>query len=72
MDGAVEAFIRADERGDPDGAFEVGMLLATYDRLTEAEDAFARAHERGHPEAAHNLAVLREYRQGEAEPAPEP
>ena len=61
IDGAATAYNRADELGDAEGAFALAMLLASSDRLTEAEEWFARAAERGHPDAALNLAALREH-----------
>ena len=39
----MAAYVRADERGDADGAFEVALLLVQHDRLAEAEEAFMRA-----------------------------
>ena len=44
---AEVAYRRADERGDPGGASNLGMLLAERGDLEGAEAAWRRADERG-------------------------
>jgi peptidoglycan hydrolase-like protein with peptidoglycan-binding domain/tetratricopeptide (TPR) repeat protein len=57
---AEEAYRRADERGDPSGAFNLGRLLVERGELAAAAVAFRRADKRGEPAAATNLGVLLE------------
>jgi hypothetical protein len=49
---AEAAFGRADERGDADGAVNLGMLLEARGDIPGATAAYRRAYERGHPELA--------------------
>ena len=58
--GAEAAYRRADQRGDANGAFNLGVLLEARENLAAAEDAYKRADERGHAAAAANLGVLLE------------
>ena len=53
---AEAAYRRADERGDPGGAYNLGMLLAERGDLEGAEAAWRRADERGDSGGACNLA----------------
>jgi hypothetical protein len=55
VDGALEAFERADERGDGFGTLRLGLLLASLNRWEEAEEAFGRAAERGSDPTGLNL-----------------
>jgi len=55
---AEVAYRRADERGDPGGAYNLGVLLKERGDLEGAEAAYRRADERGHPGGAYNLGVL--------------
>jgi len=66
--GAEAAYRRADERGDLEGAFNLGVLLEQRGELEGAEAAYRRADERGSAEGASNLGVLLEDR-GELEGA---
>ena len=50
----------ADERGDPDAAFDLGIQLWDRGNLDGAEAAFRRADERGHAGAAFHLGMLLE------------
>ena len=52
---AEVAYRRADERGDPGDASNLGMLLAERGDLEGAEAAYRRADERGHPGGASSL-----------------
>jgi tetratricopeptide (TPR) repeat protein len=61
-DGAAAAYSRADQRGDAQGAFSLGILLRQRGDLAGAEQAYARADQRGDPRASCNLAVLLEGR----------
>jgi hypothetical protein len=53
-----EASHRADERGDTDGAVNLGLLLYERGDLEGAEAASRRTDERGNAAAAHNLGLL--------------
>jgi len=55
---AEAAYRRADERGDPGGASNLGVLLEERGDLEGAEAVYRRADERGHPGGASNLGVL--------------
>jgi hypothetical protein len=55
---AEAAYRRADERGDPGGASNLGMLLAERGDLERAEAAWRRADERGDSGGAYNLGML--------------
>lgn len=57
---AEEAYRRADERGDAEGALLLGVLLKRRGDLAGAEAAYLRAEARGSAPAACNLAVLLE------------
>jgi TPR repeat protein len=49
----------ADERGHPEGSYNLGVFLAEVEgNTTEAIAAYRRADERGHPGGATNLGVL--------------
>jgi peptidoglycan hydrolase-like protein with peptidoglycan-binding domain len=61
---AERAFRRADQRGDPNGAFNLGVALEQRGDLAGAVAAYRRADQRGHGAAACNLGVLLE-EQGE-------
>jgi TPR repeat protein len=56
--GAEAAFRRADERGDADGAFKLGLLFEGRGDLVGAEAAFRRAEERGHSDALEKLSTV--------------
>lgn len=58
----LETLDPANERVDPERAFELGVRLAGEDRLAEAEQAFARADDGAHASGAFNLGVLLAYR----------
>lgn len=60
--GAEDAYARADERGDAEGALFLGVLLKRRGELAAAETAYRRAEQRGDPRASCNLAVLLEER----------
>jgi len=62
LDGAASAYSLADQRGDAQGAFWLGVLLKNRGDLAAAEQAYARADQRGEPRASCNLAVLLESR----------
>jgi peptidoglycan hydrolase-like protein with peptidoglycan-binding domain len=62
--GPAPAFQRADHRGDPHGAFSLGVALEQRGDLAGAAAAYRRADQRGHGAAACNLGVLLE-EQGE-------
>ena len=68
LEGAEAAYRRADDRGDSQGAFNLGILLEERGELEGAEGAYRRADERGDLEGACNLGVLLEER-GELEGA---
>jgi len=57
---AEEAYARADQGGDAEGALFLGVLLKRRGDLVAAEDCYRRAEERGDPRASCNLAVLLE------------
>ena len=50
--GAEAAFRRADQRGDAEGAFILGELLAQRNDLPGAEAAYLRAYQRGYGEVS--------------------
>lgn len=56
--GAKDALRRADERGDPAAAFELGLRLVQQGDRAGAKEAFARADQRGHLTAAFDLGAL--------------
>lgn len=58
------------ERGDPEGAFELGHALEDLNRLAEAESAYRRAADLGHADARRRLArvLALQGRLDEAEP----
>jgi TPR repeat protein len=56
------AYRRADQAGDANGAFNLGVLLEEQGDVTGAEAAYRRAEERGHAAALSNLGVLLEER----------
>jgi hypothetical protein len=58
--GALAAYRRADERGDANGSFNLGCLLAERGDTTGAVAALRRADERGDAAGASNLGVLME------------
>lgn len=64
-DSELAAYRRADQRGDPVAAFDLGVLLASRGDRTGAVSAFHRADERGDATGASNLGVLLE-EQGDA------
>ena len=55
---AEVAYIRADERGDADGAFRLAVMLRGNGALDQAAAAYGRASDRGHNAAAVELGVL--------------
>jgi tetratricopeptide (TPR) repeat protein len=58
VDGAIAAYRRADEGGDGDGAYALGVLLTGRDSWADAEAAFRRADARGHAASARELGML--------------
>ena len=64
LDGALSAYRRADQRGDANGSFNLGLLLAGRGDLSGAQDAYRRATERGDSDVVERarsaLAELRE------------
>jgi virulence factor Mce-like protein len=62
LDGAADAYARADEAGHAGAAMNLGLLLERQGDLAGAEAALQRAVERGHLEAAQHLARLFEER----------
>ncbi len=52
------AYRRADEEGDADAAFNLGVLLHARRDFSGAAAAYGRAEQRGDPDAAFNLGVL--------------
>jgi tetratricopeptide (TPR) repeat protein len=64
LDAALSAYERADRRGDANGSFNLGLLLANRGDLAAARDAYRRATERGDPDVTERarsaLAELRE------------
>jgi peptidoglycan hydrolase-like protein with peptidoglycan-binding domain/Flp pilus assembly protein TadD len=62
MAATLAAYRRADQSGDPTGAFNLGVLLEERGELAEALAAYRRADQRGHGAAASNLGVLLEER----------
>jgi TPR repeat protein len=64
---ALAAYRRADQSGDPTGAFNLGVLVEERGELAEALAAYRRADQRGHGAAASNLGVLLEERGEPAE-----
>jgi tetratricopeptide (TPR) repeat protein len=57
---SANAYRRADEEGDADAAFKLGVLLEELGDVAGAREAYRRADERGHPAGASNLGVLLE------------
>ena len=57
------AYERAERRGDPDAAFNLGVLLYEAGDLDGAEAAWRRSAGRGHARAAENLEFLLRHRQ---------
>ena len=64
LDRAEAAFRQADENGDAEAAFRLGMLFSDLGRGEDAERAFGVADERGSAEGASNLGLLL-YERGE-------
>jgi streptogramin lyase/nitroreductase len=62
LDGARDAYRRADAAGGMRGAYNLGQLLRHRGELGEAESAYRRADERGSAEGAVNLGALLEQR----------
>jgi tetratricopeptide (TPR) repeat protein len=60
--GAEDVYSRADQLGDAEGAFRLGLLLRRRGDLVGAEAAYRRAEQRGDPRASCNLAVILEDR----------
>jgi TPR repeat protein len=58
----LETYRKADEAGDPAGAYNLGVVLQTKGEMEEAEEAFRRADERGHPMAPYALGEMLEER----------
>jgi len=58
--GAEAAYRRADGRGSPDGAFNLGALFEHRGELANAAAAYYRAEERGDREAAARLGMVLE------------
>jgi tetratricopeptide (TPR) repeat protein len=54
LDGALDAYRRADQRGDANGAFNLGVLLAQSGDPSGAQAAYRRALERGEGQIADN------------------
>ncbi|MGH2892125.1 MAG: hypothetical protein ACRDPM_02485, partial [Solirubrobacteraceae bacterium] len=70
-EGAEAAYRRADERGDTNGAFNLGVLLEERSDLAGAEMAYRRAGERGDAEVAKTArAALLDLRAGVSARAP--
>jgi peptidoglycan hydrolase-like protein with peptidoglycan-binding domain len=67
MAATLAAYRRADQSGDPTGAFNLGVLLEERGEPAEALAAYRRADQRGHGAAASNLGVLLEERGEPAE-----
>jgi peptidoglycan hydrolase-like protein with peptidoglycan-binding domain len=67
MAATLAAYRRADQSGDPTGAFNLGVLLEERGEPDEALAAYRRADQRGHGAAASNLGVLLEERGEPAE-----
>jgi ABC-2 type transport system permease protein len=62
FDAAEAAYHRADDRGDLEGAFNLGVLLEERGDLEGAEAAYRRADERGDGGGAFNLGILLQQR----------
>lgn len=62
LSGAEDAYSLADQRGDAESAFCLGLLRRRRGDVAGAEDAYRRADQRGNPRASCNLAVLLEDR----------
>lgn len=62
LEGAEDAYRRADDQGSGPGACNLGLLLEQRDELGEAEAAYERADQRGNREGAINLARMRRRR----------
>ena len=58
---AEAAYRRAEQRGDPHGAFNLALLLGEQQDHAGALRAYQRADQLGHPAAATNLGVLLEH-----------
>jgi peptidoglycan hydrolase-like protein with peptidoglycan-binding domain/tetratricopeptide (TPR) repeat protein len=58
--GAEVAYRQADEKGDAEGSFHLGVLLERRGEVAGAIAAYKRAEERGHTAAAHALGVMLE------------
>ncbi len=58
MTAAIAAYRRAEERGDPDAPFNLGVLLYEVGDLDGAEASWRRSVHRGHPRATENLEFL--------------
>jgi hypothetical protein len=56
--GAIAAYERAEQRGDPDAPFNLGVLLYEAGDLDGAEASWRRSAEHGHARAAANLEFL--------------
>jgi TPR repeat protein len=54
----MEAYQRADGRGDPMAAYSLGVLLEQDGDLSGAKAAYRRADRRGEPDAAFSLGLL--------------
>ena len=68
--GATAAYERAEQRGDRDAAFNLGVLVYEAGDFEAAEAAWRRSAGRGHVRAAANLLFLsRHRRESEADPA---
>ncbi len=58
LEGAEDAYRRADDQGSGPGACNLGFLLEQRHELREAEAAYERADERGNREGSINLARM--------------
>ena len=58
MAAAEVGYRLAAERGEPEAAFQLGLILSDKGDDIAAAEAYERAAETGHPEAALNLAML--------------
>jgi len=61
LNGAQDAYRRADELGHPDAAFNLGGILAERGDFEGAQALYRRADELGHAAGAFNLGVLLEH-----------
>lgn len=58
LEGAEDAYRRADDQGSGPGACNLGLLLEQRNELGEAEAAYERADQRGSREGSINLARM--------------